>query len=345
LIGAILPGFVYTPIDMWSSHGRRWSARGRTLRILAAVAIASTAVTGTGCRPAAPSASPARPVLRVATAFAPFSTRLTEEYRRTLPDLDIREEDYASSTEVLRRIESNELDFAIALADDAYRAYFGEDAAVRPESAVRAISLLQPLPIYLLARAGSGVHTVPDLKGKIVAVGPENSSSWKLGTLALKAFGVDPVTIKPTNSRDAAVRGLRDGSLDAIMLPGYVYPEALTEEVLRDGGAYLLPIAGPPIDQLRRESPFVRVVMIPRDIYPGQDKIVPTVGIDMLIVCRRDLDEQLTYRLTEQLFNVFPRIARVEATMRFLNLEDAPATPIPLHPGATRYFRERELSR
>jgi TRAP-type uncharacterized transport system substrate-binding protein len=65
----------------------------------------------------------------------------------------------------------------------------------------------------------------------------------------------------------------------------------------------------------------------------------------MLIVCRRDLDEKLVYRLTEQLFTVFPRLARVEATMRFLNLEEAPATPIPLHPGATRYFRERELSR
>ena len=59
----------------------------------------------------------------------------------------------------------------------------------------------------------------------------------------------------------------------------------------------------------------------------------------MLIVCRRDLDEQTVYRLTEQLFNVFPRLARVEATLRFLNLDEAPATPIPLHKGAARYFR------
>ena len=293
-----------------------------------------------------PEPAPPRPVLTVATAFAPFSTRLTEEYRRTLPDIDIQERPGGSSGEVLRQIEAGTLDFGIALADDAYRAYFGESPeATRPDSAVRALSLLQPLPTYLLARTGSGVHRVEDLKGKAVAVGPQNSSVWKLGTLVLKAFKVDPVTVVALNSRDAAVNGLRDGSLDAIMLPGYVYPEELTESLLREGGAYLLPIEGPPVDQLRRESPFVRVVMIPRDIYPGQDKIVPTVGIDMLIVCRRDLDEQLTYRLTEQLFNVFPRIARVEATMRFLNLEDAPATPIPLHPGATRYFRERELSR
>jgi uncharacterized protein len=186
---------------------------------------------------------------------------------------------------------------------------------------------------------------VADLKGKIVALGPENSSSWKLGTLVLNAFNVEAVDIRPLNSRDVAVQGLKDGTLDAIMLPGYVYPEARTEGLLRDGGAYLLPIDGPPIEQLRRESPFVRVVMIPRDLYPGQDKIVPTVGIDLLIVCRRDLDEHLAFQLAEQLFNVFPRLARVEANMRFLNVDEAPATPIPLHPGAARYFRQRELAR
>ena len=311
---------------------------------LVALALAFVLATwsAVSCRQAPPP-PPKRAVLRVATAFAPLSTRLTEEYRRTMPDLDIQEQQSVSSTDVLRMIQDDTLDFGVALADDAYRAYFGQggDAST---SEVRGISLLQPLPMYLLVRAGSNVRSVSDLKGRVVATGPRNTSSWTLGTLVLKAFKVESVTIKPLNSREAAAQGLKDGSLDAIVLPGYVYPDEVTLAVIRDG-AYLLPIDGPPIEQLRRESPFVRVVMIPRDIYPGQDKIIPTVGIDMLIVCRRSLDDQLAYRLTEQLFTVFPRLARVEATMRFLNLDEAPATPIPLHPGAARYFRERELSR
>ena len=281
----------------------------------------------------------------MATAFAPLSTRLTEEYRRTLPGLDIREHQALSSNQVLRLIQDNQIDFGVALADDAYRAYFGKGTgAPQADSQVRAISLLQPLPMYLLVRAGSGIQTVSDLKGRVVAVGPQNTSSWTLGTLVLKAFNVEPVTVKSVSSRDAAAQGLKDGTLDAIVLPGYVYPDEMTEGAIRDG-AYLVPIEGPPVEQLRRDAPFVRVVMIPRDIYPGQDRIIPTVGIDMVIVCRRDLDEQVAYQLTEQLFNVFPRLARIEATLRFLNLDEAPATPIPLHPGAARYFRERELSR
>lgn len=300
----------------------------------------------TGCQqPPQPAATPVS-ALRVSTAFAPFSTRLTEEYRRTLPDIPITDVRSAFSSEGLAQIEAGTLDFGVVLADDAYRAYFGATPGVGTSaSAVRAISLLQPLPTYLLARTGSGIRAVSDLGGKTVAVGPEGSSVWKLGTLVLKAFGVANAAVKAIGSRETAVKGLRDGTYDAIMLPGYVYPEAFTETLLREGGAYLVPIDGPAVEQMRRESPFVRVVMIPRDIYPGQDKIVPTVGIDMMIVCRRDLDDALVYRLTRELFEVFPRLARVEATMRFLNLEEAPATPIPLHPGAARYFRERELSR
>jgi TRAP transporter TAXI family solute receptor len=331
---------VYTAVRMHGlpparSDGSRFTAQ------LTVVLLLTVALCGCG---RSSSSEPDRPVLRVATAFGPFSTRLTEEYRRTLPDVDIHEQQAASSGDVLRAIQSNTLDFGVALADDAYRAYFGEDGTPAPDAQVRGISLLQPLPMYLLVRAGSNIHGVADLKGRVVAVGPKNTSSWKLATLVLQAFAVEPVTVKPLSTREAAAAGLKDGSLDAIVLPGYVYPDEVTRAVIRDG-AYLVPIDGPPIEELRRQSPFVRVVMIPRDIYPGQDKIIPTVGIDMMIVCRRDLDEQLAYRLTEQLFNVFPRLARIEATLRFLNLDDAPATPIPLHPGAARYFRERELSR
>jgi len=170
-----------------------------------------------------------------------------------MPDLDIQEQQSVSSIDVLRMIQNDTLDFGVALADDAYRAYFehGGDATT---SEVRGISLLQPLPMYLLVRAGSNVRSVSDLKGRVVATGPRNTSSWTLGTLVLKAFKVESVTIKPLNSREAAAQGLKDGSLDAIMLPGYVYPDEVTLAVIRDG-AYLLPIDG-------RAKQIVRVIVI-----------------------------------------------------------------------------------
>jgi TRAP-type uncharacterized transport system substrate-binding protein len=89
----------------------------------------------------------------------------------------------------------------------------------------------------------------------------------------------------------------------------------------------------------------VRATTIPRNVIAGQTSLIPTVGVDMVVVCALDLDEALIYELTKQLFIAFPRLSGVEAGLRFLNVDEAAATPIPLHPGAARYFRERELSR
>jgi uncharacterized protein len=129
-----------------------------------------------------------------------------------------------------------------------------------------------------------------------------------------------------------------------VFSPGYVYPDAVTYSAVK-AGAYLIPIEGPPVDRLRQQYPFVRLAQIPREIYPGQDRIIPTVGIDLVVVCRRDLDSSVVYELTSALMSAYPRLSGVEATLKFLNPEEAPATPMPLHPGAARYYRERELSR
>ena len=58
----------------------------------------------------------------------------------------------------------------------------------------------------------------------------------------------------------------------------------------------------------------------------------------------RDLDERLVYSLTKQLF-VALEVLSQRGALRSMDIDQAPATPIPLHEGAARYYRERELTR
>ena len=279
----------------------------------------------------------------MASTFAPFSTRLVEEYRRAFPDVEFTTVETAT-TQVLGKLQNGELDLGVAFANEAYETHVNQSNTTGDESRLRGISLLQPLPLYLLVRGGLSIQSPAQLTGRTVAAGPPNSSSWALAKTVLTTFGAEPLAVKALSTREAAAAGLRDGSLDAVFLPGYVYPDEVMRTAISDG-AHLSPIEGEPVQELRRDLPFVRNVIVPRDIYPGQDRLVPTVGLDIMIVCRRDLDETLVFRLTEQLFKVLPLIAGTEATMRLMNLEEAPATPVPLHTGAMRYFRQRELSR
>ena len=58
------------------------------------------------------------------------------------------------------------------------------------------------------------------------------------------------------------------------------------------------------------------------------------------VVCRADLDNDLVYELTRAYFE-----QDLENVRNDTDPQRAPAVVIPLHPGAARYYREREMSR
>jgi TRAP-type uncharacterized transport system substrate-binding protein len=65
-----------------------------------------------------------------------------------------------------------------------------------------------------------------------------------------------------------------------------------------------------------------------------------------VLVCSSDLDATLVYELTRRLFESLPRMSSyLRTSLRLMDLHEASATPIPLHEGAARYYRERELTR
>ena len=95
--------------------------------------------------------------------------------------------------------------------------------------------------------------------------------------------------------------------------------------------------------RIRADYPFLKPAIIPRGTYTGQTGDIATVGVDNVLVCREDLPEEIVYRLTKAFFAALPELSRVHAAAMLIDPDQAPATPIPLHPGAARYYREREI--
>ena len=62
-----------------------------------------------------------------------------------------------------------------------------------------------------------------------------------------------------------------------------------------------------------------------------------------MMICREDLPEELVYWITRTLFESLPELVRSLQSLRQVDLEQVHASPIPLHPGAARFYREREL--
>ena len=276
--------------------------------------------------------------------FFPLGEQLALAIGDRVPGVVIHNVSSSGAVANVHAVQDGTADLGFTFADVAYIAYSGQlGGEPRPLERLRAIAVLQVTPIAMAVRANLPIHGPADLRGRSVAVGPSGSGTALTARLILKAFGVDTsvADIQTIGFHEAASR-LADGSLDAMFDNAISQSDSLRRAI--ESGARLVPIEGPPVENLRREYPFLKLTTITRLMYQGLPSSVHTIGVDGVLICRSDLDERLVYNLTKQLFVSIETLSRSGA-LRAMDVSQASATPIPLHDGAARYYRERELSR
>ncbi len=83
---------------------------------------------------------------------------------------------------------------------------------------------------------------------------------------------------------------------------------------------------------------------IPAKTYDGQDADVPTAAIVNILVTHEGVSDELAYQMTKQLFDNLPRLVTAHAAAKDISLDKAAKNlPIPLHPGAERFYKEKGL--
>jgi hypothetical protein len=267
-------------------------------------------------------------------------------YGGALSTIDFQMVTSRNSGTGLEDIQSGAADLTINVSQTAYVAYSGQlETTSDRYDKLRAIANLGVVPLHFVVRNDSGIRSVSDLRGRSVNVGVKAAENYRLAQSVLEAFGLGEgaYVAHHLNYSDSVV-GLLNGKFDAMFLVGS-YPGRGVLRVTEGGVAHLLPIEGKPADRLRQGSAFLRPALIPAKTYPGQTSSIRTVGVQHLLVCRSELSEAAVYELTKQLFAALPKLASIMTTIRSIDVDQASATSIPLHDGAARYYRERELSR
>jgi len=269
---------------------------------------------------------------------------MSDVVEKALPHVHLELQTIGGGVRNLDMLQDDKTDLAFSFSNVAYAAYTGELERAKPFKDLRGIAVLDLAPMHLLTGPHSTIRGMSDLRGKKVNPGGPGSGAGQAFQVLSRAYGLTPgdVTVSVVGGYEASVAQLLDGRLDAMFVLGD-YP---SEPVLRatKGGAHLLPIVGPEADQMRADYQFFVPALIPERGYPGVDQTVRTVGVASVLVCRSDLDERLVHDLTATIFNPQPDTASLAQTRHWSDVRQAAATPIPLHPGAARYYRERESS-
>jgi hypothetical protein len=243
-------------------------------------------------------------------------------------------------------VEDGEADLGFSRSDLAYVAYRnGSTSDPNGHPHLRAMAVLYANAVHVIVRRESGITKLADIRGKRVQIGDETgTSSGSLARMVLESAGlsVQDIQIVP-NPRNALSR-LRAGEMDVrVFASGY--PVGSLDDVGPASGVRMLPLDQDAVDRLRSRFQYFKPAVIPKGTYRGQDEDYQTVGIDGLLLCRDTMPEALVYQMTRSLFEALPDLMRDQPAARLINVGRAPATPVPLHPGAARYYRERDLFR
>lgn len=243
----------------------------------------------------------------------------------------------------LESVQRGESDCGFSYSNVAYEAFAGR-LSNEPEALrrLRGVALVQISPLYFLVRRGSAITSVPDLRGRSVGFGSSGSASSRAGVLLLNAYGLDAKSVRSKDEGfGASFRALKDGRLDAIFIVAAEPSLAVTRGIKE--GLQLLPLDGAQVDALREHYPFLHPSLIPADTYPGQHEAIRTIGIESLLLCREDVPTEYVRRVTDGWMKTFARLVRDGQLAESVNASLVSATPIPLHAGATAYYRSRQV--
>jgi TRAP transporter TAXI family solute receptor len=245
------------------------------------------------------------------------------------------------SQENIRRLETGELDLALANAAITYFAVRGEEGWDRTHD-VRTVMTLAPNVALFLTPADSGIKQIRDLKGHRVGVGVAGAGFEYFVKPLLAAHGVTYEDFTPLhNTQIGSVDMLADGSASAAFLGGAV-PTASITQATSSRQMYFIPYTEEAKEELIREYPFFQPASIPAGTYTGQDEEYRGLDVgSMHLIVNADMDEELVYQATRTIYENRDRVTEKHAAGRAINPKNVVRdTGTPFHPGAIRYYRE-----
>lgn len=247
----------------------------------------------------------------------------------------------------LRAIAKGDMELGLSQGDIAAWAYQGSAAyADQPAlSNLRVLARLYPENVHLVVKQDSPIKSVTDLKGKRVAMGPENGGTSATAKVILSAYGVKWSGVQMKYMPYAAVaKAFADNTVDAaFMVQGA--PTLAVEDIAGRTPIRLVPIAGPVAEKLAQVFPFYSKGVIPAGTYAGQPA-VETLDVTAVLVSRDTMDPDLAYGIARAIWHE-RNIPLFHAGHPRGKLMDRGAAArdigVPIQTGADKYYVQNGL--
>ena len=298
---------------------------------------------------AAPLAASAQEFINVLTGgtsgvYYPMGVGLSDIYANGIEGARTQVQSTKASVENLNLLQQGRGEIAFSLGDSVALAWEGDADAGFPEKLdqLRGIAGIYSNYIQLVALEESGATTLADLAGMGVSVGAPASGTELNARAILEAAGMSYDDLGKVEYLPFAesVELMKNRQLDATLQSA-----GLGVASIRDlSSSVPITVVEIPADVAESLGAPYQATTIPAGTYDGQEADVATVSIPNFLVTHAGVSDETAYQMTKLLFENLDTLAASHQAATQISIDTAlDGMPIPLHPGAERYYREQGL--
>jgi TRAP transporter TAXI family solute receptor len=276
--------------------------------------------------------------------YYPLGVALSDIYGKDIEGARAQVQATKASVENLNLLQQGKGEIAFALGDSVKLAWEGNKEAGYPGKLdkLRGIAAIYPNYIQIVASADSGIKTLADLKGKSLSVGAPASGTELNARAIFEAAGMKYEDLGKVEYLPFAesVELIKNRQLDATLQSA-----GLGVASIRDlsTSQKINVVAVPKADVEKIGAPYISVV-IPANTYDGQAEDVETAAVGNFLISHDGVSEETAYQMTKLLFENLDKLTAAHAAAKAIDATKAlDGMPVPLHPGAERYYKEKGL--
>lgn len=282
--------------------------------------------------------------------YYPLGGAIANVLSKNLPGVQATAEVTGGSVDNLKLIGTGQSELGFAMADAALDAYKGEDKFKSGKIPLQALLVVYPNRMHVVTIESTGINTMADLKGKRVSTGSPGSATEVMAFRVIEAAGLDKDKDLKRERLGVAesVNAIKDGKIDAFFWVGGVPTASVTDLAATPGVKIKLIDHADLVDKMNAKyGKLYSAGTIKAGIYPGYDKDNKNTEVWNIILTGSKMSDDDAYNIVKTLVEKKADIVAVHKEAESFSLDNQiqERSPIPFHPGALKYFKERGLGK
>ena len=280
--------------------------------------------------------------------YYPLGGAVANVLSKNLPNVQATAEVTGGSVDNLKLIGAGKSELAFTMADAALDALKGEDKFKSGKVPLQALLVVYPNRMHVVTVEGSGIQTMADLKGKRVSTGSPGSATEVMAFRVIEAAGLDKDKDMKRERLGVAesVNAIKDRKIDAFFWVGGIPTAAVTDLAATPGVKLKLVDHSDLAEKMKAKyGKLYSPGKIKAGAYPGLDKDNAITEVWNLIVTGDKMSNEDAYAIVKPLVEKKADIVAVHKEAESFSLDNQVQTrsPIPFHPGALKYFKEKGI--